>query len=519
MKTVCKKLFSLLLVAVLLVSAVPFQASAATGDPVKVYFRIDNEATSFTSVDAVIGMGLGFMMPTSVTVTQKYNGLYSDGKLFTNKWVLADGAKAGTEITSATILSEDMRNAAGDIVLRAVFAYPQCTVTLNPNGGKVSPTTVQYQMHEAIGGKLPAPSRDGYVFAGWFTNLNDVNTQVLTTSVVTSNMILYAKWDAGSLPVVFQGWNGTDWVEVERRNPITGKSLSDSGLGLPIQSSSYGVPRSGYAVNETYPWIDSNGNVFTANTVVNAVTYVRPNFEAKTYTMTYNYNCPELATKTVSVKFDAPVNVEQPTRANYVFQGWKVAHDGKVFKSGDKNVYGDFTLVAQWVFKGTVELRIYRDDAEGFMTRYYSGAVLGEELDLNNCKIQNYLDGTYDFDGWYDYNGWVSYLGTKDARGVEAASNEITRISKITTSNTGNSTVTVIYGMVRNYKAPSTSTGSGSNNTGNNTGSGTNINTKPADPTNPGTGDFSMIEASVVVMTLTAAALVVMMQLRKRKMI
>ena len=519
MKTVCKKLFSLLLVAVLLISAVPFQASAATGDPVTVYFRIDNEASSFTSTSAVIGKPLGNLLPSAATVTEYYRGLYSDGKLFTSKWVLAAGPKTGVEVNSSTILSEDMKSDSGNIVLRAVFKYPQFNVNLNPAGGKVSVTSVAYEMHEQIGSKLPAPSRDGYVFAGWFTNVNDPSTQVFSTTPVTNHMNLVAKWDVGSMPVVFQGWDGTNWVEADRRNPTTGKSLADSGLALPDQNTFFGIPRSGYEVNQTNPWITSTGAVFTANTVVNGVTYVRPNFQPKTYTMTYNYACTELSNKNVSVKFDAPVNLEVPTRSGYVFQKWTVVLNeqdtGVEMKSGDKNIYGDFVLKAHWAPKGTVELRIYRDDADGFMTRYYSGAVLGESLDLNNCKIQNYLTGTYDFDGWYDYNGWVSYLGTKNARGVEAAASEITRLDRITTSNTGNSTVTVIYGMVRNYKANNT-TGSGSNSTGNGS---THITTKPADPTNPATGDTAMIEVAVATMTLAAAALVVMIQLRKRKMI
>ena len=60
-------------------------------------------------------------------------------------------------------------------------------------------------------------------------------------------------------------------------------------------------------------------------------------------------------------------------------------------------------------------------------------------------------------------------------------------------------------------------TNSGSNNTGTTTRPG--VTTRPADPTNPATGDVAMIEASVLVMTLAAAAVVTLMQLRKRNMI
>lgn len=515
MKTVCKKLFSLMLVAVLLVSAIPFQAFAATGDPVTVYFRIDNEADSFSKTEkAKIGKSLGSLIPSSSTVTTTYNGLYSDGKVFTGKWELADGPKAGYEITKSTILSEDMRNGIGDIVLRAVFAYPDVVVKLNANGGTVSPASVTYSKNDTVGYELPAPSRDGYVFAGWYTNLNDENSAVTPDTVVLKDMTVYAKWTAGSLPVVFQGWDASsgNWVEVERRHPTTGKSLRDSGLGLPTQSGSYGIPRAGYTVSETNPWIDSNGKVFTADTVVNAVMYVRPNFVANTYTITYDFECEELANETQKVTFGSKVNLKQPTRANYVFTGWLVLEDNyKELKTGDVYNYGDVTLLAQWAPKGTVELRVYRDDADGFKTYYYSGAALNGELNLSKCDIKNYLSGTYEFDGWYDYNGWVSYLGTKNTMGVEYASNQITRLSSVKTSSS-DSSVTVIYGMVKGYKATTGTTGT-TGNTGNSNGNSTNNATR--DPSNPATGDY-MITMATTTMLVSAAAVVLFLAMRKR---
>ena len=509
MKTVCKKLFSLMLVAVLLISAIPFQASAAAGDPVNVYFRVDNEPTSFLMTNKTkIGGYLGAEMPTSEAVTANYNAKYSDGKVFINKWVLAEGPKAGTAIGQFDTLSEDMKNSNGDIVLRAVFAYPDVTVTLNANGGSVDTTSKTCKVQDVYG-TLPTPTRDGYIFAGWYSDINDETTLVTSGTVVTGNVTLYAKWDNGSLPVVFQKWNASTekWEEVTRRTAYTGKSLRQTGVSLPAQDAAF--DRAGYSINETNPWIDANGNVFTVDTVINAVTYVRPNYVANEYTITYDYECDELSNETQKVTFGSKVNLKQPTRANYVFRGWLVLQDNyKELKTGDTYYYGDITLLAQWAPKGTVELRVYRDDADGFKTYYYSGAILNGELNLNDCNIKNYLSGTYDFDGWYDYNGWVSYLGTKNTMGVEYASNAITRVDKITTSNTGNSTVTVIYGMVKGYK---TTTGT----TGTNNSNGNSTNNATRDPSNPATGDY-MITVATTTMLVSAAAMVLFLAMRKR---
>ena len=65
---------------------------------------------------------------------------------------------------------KNLSKVQGDVVeLYAVWAANQYTVTFNPNGGTVSPTsqTVVYgQAYNAIS-TLPTPTRTGYTFAGW----------------------------------------------------------------------------------------------------------------------------------------------------------------------------------------------------------------------------------------------------------------------------------------------------------------------------------------------------------------
>ena len=73
------------------------------------------------------------------------------------------------EYTNCQIV-KNLSKVQGDVVeLYAVWAANQYTVTFNPNGGTVSPTsqTVVYgQAYNAIS-TLPTPTRTGYSFAGW----------------------------------------------------------------------------------------------------------------------------------------------------------------------------------------------------------------------------------------------------------------------------------------------------------------------------------------------------------------
>lgn len=83
------------------------------------------------------------------------------------------------------------------------YAYWQptaYTVTFDPQGGNVSPTSKSIN-YNAVYGTLPTPTRSGYSFNGWFTGPTG-GTQVFASTQYTtaSNTTLYAQWTV-SLPV------------------------------------------------------------------------------------------------------------------------------------------------------------------------------------------------------------------------------------------------------------------------------------------------------------------------------
>ena len=72
----------------------------------------------------------------------------------------------------------------------------QYTVTLNPNGGSVSPTSIQVTSGQAANVSSIIPSRSGFSFGGWYKEAactNPYNGEAITT--VTT---LYAKWTSTS---------------------------------------------------------------------------------------------------------------------------------------------------------------------------------------------------------------------------------------------------------------------------------------------------------------------------------
>jgi uncharacterized repeat protein (TIGR02543 family) len=69
------------------------------------------------------------------------------------------------------------------------------TVTFNPDGGAVNPTGVWINSGDPVG-SLPTPTKNSNTFEGWWTALNGGGTQFIETTMVTSDITVYAKWTA-----------------------------------------------------------------------------------------------------------------------------------------------------------------------------------------------------------------------------------------------------------------------------------------------------------------------------------
>ena len=73
------------------------------------------------------------------------------------------------------------------------------TVTFNPNGGTVDTTSAKTENGKLS--TLPTPTRENYVFLGWYTTQTGGNL-VTTETVFSSDTTLYARWQEKALPVI-----------------------------------------------------------------------------------------------------------------------------------------------------------------------------------------------------------------------------------------------------------------------------------------------------------------------------
>ena len=82
-------------------------------------------------------------------------------------------------------------------VWRAAAAQTAVKVTFNANGGNVRTASVELESGAAYG-PLPAPTRDGYTFDGWYTAVSGGTRVTEQSEVPASDHTLYARWSAAS---------------------------------------------------------------------------------------------------------------------------------------------------------------------------------------------------------------------------------------------------------------------------------------------------------------------------------
>ncbi len=101
-------------------------------------------------------------------------------------------------------------NITSELVVNAQYNAATYTVTYDAEGGTVSPPS-KIVTYNAAYGTLETPTRNGYTFAGWWTDDNGTGTQVteMTTVTKTANHTIYAKWTANTYTVNYDAEGGT----------------------------------------------------------------------------------------------------------------------------------------------------------------------------------------------------------------------------------------------------------------------------------------------------------------------
>lgn len=181
--------------------------------------------------------------------------------------------------TASTTAAES--NPANVYATKEVYVQidrPTLTVTFNANGGTNAPASVSVLYGNKISAPTTSPSKNGATFGGWYTSNDGGATQFnFTSTSITSNLTLYAKWNDVTHSVTYNN-SGCSQLNVNNISASYKTFTEASGLtSLPTPS----LP-SGYTFDGWYSNSGLTGNRVTsisANTTTNQTLYAKINVD------------------------------------------------------------------------------------------------------------------------------------------------------------------------------------------------------------------------------------------------
>lgn len=303
-----------------------------------------------------------------------------------------------TEKTGGTkVIENDIVTEAGEHTLYAHWKVESFIVYFYANGGEVSPDSKLVKYDERYGA-LPTPTRDHYIFLGWYDQQLGVGTKITEDSIVKipASHSISARWLGEEYKVAFDANGGS--VSQNSKNVNYG----DSYKALPIPT------RVGYSF---VGWFDkaSGGTRITESSDVtvagNHTLYAQ--WEGITYSVELNPEGGVLnsSTKTFRVVFGSNYGkniyaLPVPSKTGYDFVGWYTEKDG-----GEEIQVNDIVAIAE-------NHTLHAHWKEGNYTVYFYAN--GGNVSISSKVVTfNSIYGTlpiptrehYVFDGWYDQKG------------------------------------------------------------------------------------------------------------------
>jgi uncharacterized repeat protein (TIGR02543 family) len=322
-----------------------------------------------TDVEFIIGQRLTF------------NALPKTGYKFT-KWVNKNNTSQ--EYTSNPYIIE--KAPAADVHYEAYFGPEEYTITLNPNGGSGSQSSVKIDyLSSSLKSTITNPTKMGHTFEGWYTtasggslvigtdgklqpNVNDY-TNSSSQWTKTSGTTLYAHWTPTEYTITLEpngGSGGKQTVKIDYlsdslkstiTNPIrTGYTFSGwyttaSGGSKVIGTDKKLQPNVNDYTNSSSQWTKTSGTTLYAHWTPNKYTLT---WDLKGGTVTTAGTCAPLnSTGVVSGQVEYLSDITAPivSKKDYNFLGWSAENGNGVITPASKMPNGDVKYVAVYSTK------------------------------------------------------------------------------------------------------------------------------------------------------------------------
>ena len=332
--------------------------------------------------------------------------------------------------------------------IAGTFAIDFHTVSFNSNGG--SAVASQHVAYNGTAIAPVAPTRTGYIFAGWYSN-PALTTAFSFSTPITDNITLYAKWTS-AVPITYYtvifksnggsavssqhvAYNGTatEPAAPTRKGYTFAGWYSNATLktsfifSTPITRNTTLYAK--WTINHTVLFKSNGGSAVASQIVPHNSTATKPAAPTKTdhifagwysnsaLTKTFNFSTPITRNTTLYAKWVATAHIvtfksnggsavasqhvaynstvtepAEPTRKGYTFAGWYSNATLKKPFSFSTPITHNTTLYAKWTINHTV---IFKSNG--------GGAVASQSVPHNSTATEPAAPTRtgYTFAGWY----------------------------------------------------------------------------------------------------------------------
>ena len=263
--------------------------------------------------------------------------------------------------------------------LYAKWVVALYSVNFDSLGGTVVPTNEDIEYGAKIREPV-SPTRNGYLFDGWYLDSSCTNRWYFTTDTVTSNLTLYAKW-LSPHTVVFNSQGGTSVLTI---NDVA----HGNKINAPIPPTRSGSVFDGWYLESTCinEW-DFTTDIVTSNLTLYAK-WLGP------HTVVFNSQEGTIVPAIDDLEHGTTMNEPVvPTRRGYEFDGWHLESSciNRWIFTYDK-VLSDITLYAKWL-----PLHLVSFNSQGGSGVHAIEVPYGKKLNVPESPTKS----GYIFDGWY----------------------------------------------------------------------------------------------------------------------
>ena len=210
----------------------------------------------------------------------------------------------------------------------------QVRVTFDANGGECGEASRQVTKGEPVG-ELPAATREGYDFAGWFTSAEG-GDEVTAATVVEADTTVFAQWTAVEYAIGYELGGGVN----AEGNPTS----------YTVESGRIELAPATRAGHEFTGWTPDGGVIAAGSTGDRTFTAGWREVAPGKQVVTFDANGGECGEASRQVTKGEPVGeLPAATREGYDFAGWFTSAEGGDEVTAATVVEADTTVFAQWM--------------------------------------------------------------------------------------------------------------------------------------------------------------------------